>query len=222
MTETYEQPNQRPGSSPSTTTTAHRHRRAGLTCRWPTRPDHRTCAWATTRSSKEWKKVGGHPARRLLEDLPAPRLQGRGRYPATLWKSTTASWILVGTLEANQLITTAPGPSSSSGPPRDEVGPLHDHLVDFEPSLPKRVTLKVQRLALPPQLPSPAPPATGTGHQHRRPPRSPEGQPVRAIRREPLLAGQGGLGDAGAAGGAARSGRRGERPDGNCGAGRSR
>lgn len=96
---------------------------------------------------RAWNDTNGRPPADYWEQLADERgFEVVAVYPTTLWADTPDSWVLVGTWEANQLITTAPGPDFQFYATSPEAATrLLANLEDYEDELPDRVTSDLNR-----------------------------------------------------------------------------
>lgn len=96
---------------------------------------------------RAWNDTNGRPPADYWERLADERgFEVAAVYPTTLWDDAPDSWVLVGTWEANQLITTAPGPDFQFYATSPEAATrLLANLEDYEDELPDRVTSDLNR-----------------------------------------------------------------------------
>ncbi len=96
---------------------------------------------------RAWNDSDGRPSDDYWERLADERgFEVVAVYPTTLWNDTPNSWVLVGTWEANQLITTAPGPDFQFYATSPEAATrLLANLEDYDDELPDRVTSVLNR-----------------------------------------------------------------------------
>ena len=109
---------------------------------------------------RAWNDNNGRPPEEFWERLADERgFEVVAVYPTTLWDDTPEDWVLVGTWEANQLISTAPAPDFQFYATSPEAAArLLANLEDYDDELPDRVTSVLNRLvAVDPSLAPPDP-----------------------------------------------------------------
>jgi hypothetical protein len=109
---------------------------------------------------RAWNDNNGRPPAEFWDRLADERgFEVVAVYPTTLWDDTPDDWVLVGTWEANQLISTAPAPDFQFYATSPEAAVrLLANLEDYDDELPDRVTSVLNRLvAVDPSLTPPDP-----------------------------------------------------------------